>query len=68
MSAVPITDYDVERQRTRIVLEGEVPSPIHAPTGCPFHPRCKYATEKCSIEMPPLADAGGGHYVACHNI
>ena len=68
MSAVPITDYDVERRRTRIVLEGEVPSPIHAPTGCPFHPRCKYATEKCSIEMPPLADTGGGHYVACHNI
>lgn len=66
MSAVPITNYDVERNRTRIVLEGEVPSPIHAPKGCPFHPRCRYAKECCRQEMPQLTDVGGGHFVACH--
>ena len=67
LSAVPITDYDVERSRQRILLEGEVPSPLHAPKGCPFHPRCRYATEACSKTMPPLTDRGDGHFVACHN-
>ncbi len=67
LSAVPITDYDVERSRHRILLEGEVPSPIHAPTGCPFHPRCRYATEACKHEMPRMKDYGNGHMVACHN-
>jgi oligopeptide transport system ATP-binding protein len=68
LSAVPITDYYVEQTRSRIVLEGEVPSPIHAPSGCPFHPRCRYATDICKSEVPPLKDRGGGHLVACYHI
>ncbi len=67
LSAVPTTDYYEEKHRSRIVLEGEVPSPIHAPSGCPFHPRCSYATDACKREMPPLTDRGAGHMVACHN-
>ena len=66
LSAVPITDYYVEKTRKRILLEGEVPSPINAPSGCPFHPRCAYATEKCKREAPRLTDVGKGHKVACH--
>ena len=68
LSAVPTTDYYAEKERSRVVLEGEVPSPINAPTGCPFHPRCKYATEACKQSMPHLTDIGGNHLVACHNI
>jgi oligopeptide transport system ATP-binding protein len=68
LSAVPITDYYLEKNRTRIILEGEVPSPIHAPSGCPFHPRCRFATEECTITMPQLNDKGNGHKVACHNL
>ena len=68
LSAVPTTDYYAEKERGRVVLEGEVPSPINAPTGCPFHPRCKYATEACKTSMPQLTDIGGNHLVACHNI
>ena len=67
LSAVPTTDYYEEKKRSRIVLEGEVPSPINAPTGCPFHPRCAYATEACKQSMPPLTDRSSGHLVACHN-
>ena len=66
MSAVPITDYYVDNTRKRLLLEGEVPSPINAPSGCPFHPRCAYATEKCKREAPRLTDVGKGHKVACH--
>ncbi|MBR6085282.1 MAG: ATP-binding cassette domain-containing protein [Spirochaetales bacterium] len=65
MSAVPIPDPDYTRQRHRIVLQGDVPSPLHMPSGCPFRTRCRYACDKCSQEMPPLADRGGGHMVAC---
>lgn len=68
LSAVPITDYYVEKKRARIILEGEVPSPIHAPSGCPFHPRCRYVTEECERTMPSLDDVGDGHQVACHNL
>ena len=68
LSAIPIVDYYAEQQRNRIVLSGEVPSPIHAPKGCPFNPRCPYATERCRQEMPALQDAGNGHLVACHNV
>lgn len=67
LSAVPITDYYVERSRQREVLQGEVPSPINAPLGCPFHPRCAYATETCKTCRPELTDRGDGHMVACHN-
>jgi peptide/nickel transport system ATP-binding protein/oligopeptide transport system ATP-binding protein len=68
LSAVPITDYYVEKSRNRILLEGEVPSPIHAPSGCPFHPRCPYATEQCRKEVPLLKNMGNGHFAACHHV
>lgn len=68
LSAIPITDYYKEKQRSRIILQGEVPSPLHAPKGCPFHPRCRFATEECRQVAPKLRDMGGGHMVACHNI
>lgn len=67
LSAVPTTDYYAEKERKRILLEGEVPSPIDAPSGCPFHPRCRYATDECSKRMPDLKDIGNGHMLACHN-
>ena len=67
LSAVPIPDPKLERSRQRIVLEGDVPSPLAMPEGCPFRTRCKYATEKCEKEMPPLTDRGNGHFAACHN-
>ena len=67
LSAVPTTDYYAEKERTRILLEGEVPSPINAPTGCPFHPRCRYCTEECKKSMPPLKDIGNNHLMACFN-
>jgi peptide/nickel transport system ATP-binding protein len=63
LSAVPKTD---PRLRTkRIVLEGDVADPAHPPTGCYFHPRCKYARENCATETPQLRDIGGGHLVSC---
>ncbi|MBQ1604959.1 MAG: ABC transporter ATP-binding protein [Lachnospiraceae bacterium] len=67
LSAVPIPDPDTARQSKRIVLEGDVPSPLRMPTGCPFRTRCKYATDKCAQEMPELTDRGNGHMVACWN-
>ena len=67
LSAVPIPDPDVTRNRKRIVLEGDVPSPLNMPTGCPFRTRCKYATEQCAKENPALTDRGNGHSVACWN-
>ena len=67
LSAVPIQDPETARKSHRIVLEGDVPSPLKMPTGCPFRTRCKYATEKCGQEMPQLTDRGNGHMVACWN-
>ena len=67
LSAVPIPDPETARNSHRIVLEGDVPSPLRMPTGCPFRTRCKYATEQCALEMPPLKDRGNGHAVACWN-
>ena len=67
LSAVPISDPETARKSHRIVLEGDVPSPLKMPTGCPFRTRCKYATEKCGQEMPQLTDRGNGHMVACWN-
>jgi oligopeptide transport system ATP-binding protein len=64
VSAVPVPDPAL-RGRAHI-LAGEVPSPINPPTGCRFHPRCRFATEKCSTELPELRDMGDGHLVACH--
>jgi oligopeptide/dipeptide ABC transporter ATP-binding protein len=67
LSAVPIPDPDLSAQRERIVLQGDVPSPIDPPSGCRFHPRCRYATEICKEVEPPLADYGNGHLAACHH-
>jgi oligopeptide transport system ATP-binding protein len=67
LSAVPIPDPDLSEQRERIVLEGDVPSPINPPSGCRFHPRCRYATEVCREIEPPLVDYGNGHLAACHH-
>jgi oligopeptide transport system ATP-binding protein len=67
LSAVPIPDPDLSDQRERIVLQGDVPSPIDPPPGCRFHPRCRYRTDVCSAVEPPLVDYGGGHLAACHH-
>ena len=68
LSAVPIPDPGLERERKRIVLEGDVPSPINPPSGCSFHPRCPLAKDICSEEAPPLKNYGGDgaqHFAAC---
>jgi oligopeptide transport system ATP-binding protein len=67
LSAVPVPDPKLARRRERIVLEGDVPSPIQPPSGCRFHPRCAYATEICSREEPPLVRHAAGHLAACHH-
>ena len=67
LSAVPIPDPKTARKKNRIVLEGDVPSPLNLPSGCPFRTRCRYATEQCAMERPELTDRGGGHMVACWN-
>ena len=67
LSAVPIPDPKTARERQRIVLTGDVPSPLNMPTGCPFRTRCRYATEQCAKECPALTDRGDGHFVACWN-
>jgi len=70
LSAIPEIDTgepDGGTPRARIVLEGEVPSPIDPPSGCRFHPRCRYATEICRTERPVLTDYGNAHLAACHH-
>src|SRR5207244_2211515 len=67
LSAVPIPDPDLAARRERIVLQGDVPSPIRPPSGCRFHPRCRYATELGPQVQPPLADYGHRHLAACHH-
>jgi oligopeptide transport system ATP-binding protein len=67
LSAVPIPDPDRNERRERIILEGDVPSPIEPPPACRFHPRCRYATEICRRLEPPLADYGSGRLAACHH-
>jgi oligopeptide transport system ATP-binding protein len=63
LSAVPIPDPEMRRER--IILPGDVPSPVNPPPGCPFHTRCLYAQPSCRVDVPPFEDIGGGHYVAC---
>jgi oligopeptide transport system ATP-binding protein len=67
LSAIPAIEGDEEVRRERIVLEGEVPSPVNPPSGCRFHPRCRYATEICRVERPPLTQHGAGRFAACHH-
>ena len=66
LSAIPVPDPEVERNKARIKLEGEVPSPINPKPGCRFTPRCRYAKPICSIETPILKEIEKEHYVACH--
>ncbi|MBR0373913.1 MAG: ATP-binding cassette domain-containing protein [Mogibacterium sp.] len=66
MSAVPIPDPVITRSRERLILEGDIPSPINPPSGCKFHTRCPYATERCKEETPAFRDYGSGHFAACH--
>ena len=68
ISAAPIPNPIVDRARERILLEGEIPSPINPPKGCNFCTRCKYATERCRNEEPEMIDAGNNHKVACHMV
>ena len=65
VSAVPIVDPTRERSRKRIVLPGDPPSPMNAPIGCRFHPRCPYMIEACKARIPPLDDWGEKHFAAC---
>ncbi|MGI5929031.1 ABC transporter ATP-binding protein [Pseudoflavonifractor sp.] len=66
LSAVPVPDPEVSRQRQRIVLEGDIPSPMNPPRGCRFHTRCPYATDKCKEAAPEFKEHAPGHWAACH--
>jgi peptide/nickel transport system ATP-binding protein len=66
LSAVPKPDPLLRNRGQRIILQGGVPDPANPPRGCYFHPRCRYAEERCRVEEPLLRDLGGGHYTACH--
>jgi len=68
LSAVPVPNPAIEKNRRRIVLKGEVPSPSHPPTGCHFHPRCELATADCLEQRPSLRNIGDGHKVACFKV
>ena len=66
LSAIPIPDPAVEARRKRIILTGDIPSPVNPPSGCRFHTRCPIAFERCRVEVPPLKAYAPGHFAACH--
>ena len=68
LSAVPMPDPKTARANKRIVLTGDIPSPLNAPSGCPFRTRCRYATRECAESMPSFEQVAAGHYVACHRV
>ena len=68
LSAVPVADPFLEEKRERIILKGEVPSPLNPPSGCNFHPRCPKAIDECSKDIPILRLMEKGHEVACHMV
>jgi len=66
LSSIPIPDPILEKRRSRMILVGDVPSPVNPPPGCRFNPRCPYAEDNCKVDEPPLAEVRTGHFVACH--
>jgi oligopeptide/dipeptide ABC transporter ATP-binding protein len=68
ISAVPVPDPEIEASRQRIMLEGDVPSSINPPAGCPFHTRCPYAIDVCKEVVPQLVEIKPAHFAACVRI
>ena len=68
LPAVPVPDPKIARANQRIVLSGDIPSPLNAPSGCPFRTRCPYACDKCAESMPDFQEVSAGHFVACHRV